>query len=897
MTLPNSTELAPRRRPARLMWVVLLLASCALSTLALVRFSRETTAAQGWLPYLLAAATFMAAVHAFPTLQVPHRQLPPLGKQAIVALVLILVAAAGVRLYALGTLPSGTWWDEADIGLVARKILAEANFRPFFVVSNDHPLHHFALVALSFRLFGESTAAVRLISALFGILAILAAFLAGRESAGTRFGLVFAFLLTFSRWHITFSRFGLYTSSVACFMLFTIWFLLRGRRRMAATDFAWAGMTLGFGLDFYMAFRLFAAATVVGVTGWAMIRLWRNARHLRQQTLVGLTAFVLAFLVPAGPMIQFAVQRPEIFWGRARVVSIFEHRDEPNLALALAQNTVRHVLMFNVAGDRNGRHNLPGAPMLDRVTGTFFLVGLAIAIIHCRRPRNLFLIALLGLTLSAGIMTLDFEAPQANRAFGSIVPALWFAALAIVALWDRCGQVLRGPAQRYLLNGFIAVLIAAPIAATNVVTYFRVQVTDNQVWADFSGVESCAARRIDAALRPHTKLLISLFLADHPTIRFLAPRAGNPPHIEPPFGLPIVENDGRDVVIVVERDSFWIVREAKRFYPEARYEVDFDPAGHPVVTTISIPRAALEQLHGITARYWRPTAACCPPALSRAEVAFDRKWPDDAPLAPPFVTEWTATLWAEREGDYAFALTTPGVASFSIDGISGAERSGLVLVRATLARGNHELRLESSSGTGVVSLTWATPLDGPKTVASFQPVPGNVLFLPERVPASGLLGAYFQGPSLARKPALRRIDPFIDMYIHHIPLARPYSVEWSGMVEAPMAGTYQFGLDVRGSAALALDGRTIVQVAEPTEHATGNVALEAGWHSLRLRFVDDLGSSRIHLLWTPPGGDESVVPSERLRPFIGIAAASEVSTFVRGLWPDREALEGSAPGR
>jgi len=132
------------------------------------------------LPYLFAAATFMAAAQAFPTRQVPHRRLPPLGRHAIVALVLILLAAAAVRLYALGSLPSGTWWDEADIGLVARRMLAEANFRPFFVVSNDHPLHHFALVALAFRVFGESTAAVRLISALFGILAILAAFLAGR---------------------------------------------------------------------------------------------------------------------------------------------------------------------------------------------------------------------------------------------------------------------------------------------------------------------------------------------------------------------------------------------------------------------------------------------------------------------------------------------------------------------------------------------------------------------------------------------------------------------------------------------------------------------------------------------------------------------------------------------
>src|SRR5262249_2335175 len=153
----------------------------------------------------------------------PPVELAPLSRRGLVALVLILGIAAAMRFYRFETVPFGTWFDEADIGLVAERVLTDRAFRPFFVGSNDHPLHFFSLVAMSFKLLGVSTESIRLVTVAFGLWTVLLAFLAGREAFGNRFGLVLAFCFAISRWHVTFSRFGVYTITLPWLALITIW--------------------------------------------------------------------------------------------------------------------------------------------------------------------------------------------------------------------------------------------------------------------------------------------------------------------------------------------------------------------------------------------------------------------------------------------------------------------------------------------------------------------------------------------------------------------------------------------------------------------------------------------------------------------------------------------------
>lgn len=79
------------------------------------------------------------------------------------------------------------------------------------------------------------------------------------------------------------------------------------------------------------------------------------------------------------------------------------------------ENIRKHFLMFNWHGDPNGRHNLPGAPMLDSITAALFVAGVAHSLRRILEPHYLLLLVWVLISLLGGILSLDFEAPQALR--------------------------------------------------------------------------------------------------------------------------------------------------------------------------------------------------------------------------------------------------------------------------------------------------------------------------------------------------------------------------------------------------------------------------------------------------------------------------------------------------
>ena len=81
---------------------------------------------------------------------------PPLDKSAWMiagALFAIVLLAAFFRLYRFDVLPFGVWYDEAEYGLQALRILENPQFRPVFEGAINGPAHYLYLVALSFQSF------------------------------------------------------------------------------------------------------------------------------------------------------------------------------------------------------------------------------------------------------------------------------------------------------------------------------------------------------------------------------------------------------------------------------------------------------------------------------------------------------------------------------------------------------------------------------------------------------------------------------------------------------------------------------------------------------------------------------------------------------------------------
>ncbi len=854
-------------RRLRVIGIGLFILALAASLIGLIAFAQESSAPSGWTPYLVSTILLIASVYALIPYKKSGVQLEPFSLNVLLFGALILALAVFMRFFRFDSVPFGTWYDEAYIGITARNILSDPSFRPLYVTAYDHPLHFYALVALAFKLFGDSTQSIRLVTVLFGLATVVVSFFVGREILGNRFGLIFAFLFAISRWHVTFSRFGVYTIAMPFFELLTIWLLLRARRTSQVHDFLWAGMAFGYGLNFYIGIRLFVPVVFLYIALW-LFDTWRHRSTLMPALLSGLTVMTVATWLAVAPLAQYAVTHSYVFWGRTNDVSIFSHRDQSNLALALASNTMKHLLMFNYQGDPNGRHNLSGEPMLDPATGILFVLGLVVACKRIRWPTYSLFLMLFAFNLLGGILTVDFEAPQSNRAFGSISAALFFAAIGIEILWNNLDQVQLTSFIRRVVLPVSTILVCIFIIAYNSTTYFIRQANNDRTWLEFNGIESLAAQHMEEVYSSHTTIYASVFINDNDIIHFLDPQITDTHGILPPVGLPVREPGDKPVAIFVDPESTWIVDEAKKLYPNAQFHVDNTPEGKPALYTVLISTQDIQRLQGVTVSYWSGENPQGEPILVQNEKSIQGDWSNQPSVTPPFTARLETTLYAPQYGEYELILNSPAMSQLWIDKQQVLNGSGEQHVTLQLAQGDHVLRIETLNGDGPGYLKWRTPDANGNPSGDPTPIPLSSLYLPALVPVHGLIGNYYNGDSWSPPLVFSRIDPFLDMYYQITPLNnRPYTIDWSGQIEIPVGGDWTFGLWINGKAQVFIDGQLVVNATGPSDDIEGDTTLTAGRHSIHIRFLDYLGGSLIHLYWMSPGGQKQIVPSDALLPF------------------------------
>ncbi len=859
-------------RVLRLAGYGLLILSGISCLLALIAFSQEATEVYGWAPYLISTVLLMASAYILIPYKKTGPQLQPLSPQILLISVLILAIAGFMRLFQLESIPFGMWNDEAYIGTIARYILSDPGYRPIYVVMYDHPLHFYGLVALAVKFFGETAFSIRLITALFGLATVVVAFFVGRESLGNRFGLCLAFFFAISRWHITFSRFGVYTITLPFFEMLTIWLLLRARRTFQIHDFLWAGLAFGYSLNFYVGIRLFVPVVLIYIALWIIDSLRRSTKPSLPSSpswpalMIGLTALALAAWFAVAPVAQYALTHSDAFWSRTSKVSIFSNREESDLATALYSNTLKHLLMFNYRGDPNGRHNLSGEPMLDPVMGILFVLGFALVCSRIRQPTYALFLSLFVFNLLGGILSLDFEAPQSNRALGSISAALFFAAISVETLWRSLDQARLSPDTRRLvlltLLGFGGFIIYY-----NASTYFIKQVNNDRTWDEFNGTETLTAQRMVAADPARTTIYASVYLNNYEVVRYLAPQITDSRGIIPPIGLPLREPGDKPVALFVDRENTWIIDEARQLYPNANYQVDKTPGGNPALYSVYISTQDIQHLQGVTVRYWSGDNLQGGPVLIQNKKLFQADWASQPPIAAPFIAQLETTLYAPQFGDYELILHSPDRASLWLDEQQVLNGSGEQHITQRLAQGDHVLKIEAHSGEGLFDLQWRTPNTNGNLVSDPGPIPASSLYLPDLVTVHGLLGNYYRNDSWSAPPTFTRIDPFLNAYFHITPLSRPYTVDWSGQIEIPINGDWTFGLRLNGQAQVFIDHQLVVNATEPSENIEGKIDLTAGNHPIQIRFLDYLGGSRLHLFWTAPGGEKQIIPSNVLLPY------------------------------
>jgi DNA-binding beta-propeller fold protein YncE len=856
-------------------WLILL--AVVASILAWNFFGRDDALAQAWWLYGAGLGLFMgggllltpgASLRAELQRLIPNRPIA-LGLSVIAGLALLM------RLHNFGSQPFGIWFDEAEAGLQARRILNEPAYRPIFYPAINVSGQFLMLYALALRWLGDNIHALRLVNVLFGLGGVAAAYLFGRELRGPRFGLALAFFMAVARWPVNFSRVAMTGIDAPFFEFLTLYFLTRLFKYGRLRDALWAGLTLGLGLIFYAAFRLYLLALIIFalvslIRWWPQVQAvlqqksWRN--YLGAAILVAISVWLVVM-----PLVKFAVDEPQAFWYRTRQISILTKRDQADLTRALWNTTRQHLLMFNFQGDRNGRHNLPGEPMLDPLLGVLFVLGFGLAVARTRHPANTFFIILFFAALVGGIFSVDFEAPQSLRSIAVIPAVIYFCALAVAVLGNEAESALQSLPKFWLVAPLT--VAAGYIFMANAHTYFVRQANDFASWNAFSAPETITGQKM-AELGPDYVYILSPFLANHPTTHFLAPHITNQQYLQVPDALPIRDPSGRPVAIFIHPDEAWIYDRAEKLYPAGHFEIIRGPSslpqedGPPSVYFVNLQPGDLMAVRGLELRYWPiPPAGDAPPFIaplstSRA-LTIDATWPQDAPVTEDdFVAEWAGVLYAPHFGPTNFRLITPGKGLLEIDGNALFEGQGEQFTTLTLAQGNHLIRVRAESAPGQVALYWQPPGQGEELVPAWA-------FYAPPITNNGLQGSFFANNNWQGQPVLQRIDPFLDTYFHLIPLPRPYTVEWAGALLAPQSGLYKLALRVVQEAELFIDGQSLLSTTGPNEYTEAPIKLEQGLHDILIRYRDTVDRSRAHLLWTPPGGVAEPIPGQYLYPPMG----------------------------
>jgi 4-amino-4-deoxy-L-arabinose transferase-like glycosyltransferase len=394
----------------------------------------------------------------------------PFSRRELLLLAVIVVVAAGLRLYGLEEIPPGLAGDTAYKGVAANRILA-GEYPIFFEESwgGIEPMYMYLLAAF-FKLLGSTPLTIKLLSALVGTITIPLLHLLVRQLLSSRVaGLLASWWLAVSYWHVSYSRLGWEIILCPLFVVLTLYFLWRGLRTQRWRKFVWTGLALGASLYTYQALR-FLPILILCYLGYRSLLekgFWREYR-------TKIAACLLVAVVVFAPLGAYYVTHSDAFLRRASEVSIFNPEKNPQGPLpSFLQSSVRVLGTYNVRGDPYWRHNLPGRPAFDVLTSVLFFVGLGVSLTRWReRPHSLLLLWLVILSLPP-ILTPPRDVPHFSRSIGALPAACIFPALGVETLWHWLRTRRPSPRARVLVSLCVLAVLTMSTALT-VRDYFLV---------------------------------------------------------------------------------------------------------------------------------------------------------------------------------------------------------------------------------------------------------------------------------------------------------------------------------------------------------------------------------------------------------------------------------------
>lgn len=394
-----------------------------------------------------------------------HQNAAHTHRRFLAWLLLLLLTAVALRLFALTNFPPGLTHDEAAHGLTAQAILQGKHALYFSIGHGREPLYDYA-TALLMAAIGPTYLAGRLTAVYSSLLLIAATAAWVRRAFGWQTAVLTAAGLALSFWPLMSARQSLRSILLPLLFTLAIYFFWQGltahpRRWLS---FTLAGLFCGLTVYTYIPARiiwlLFPATACY--TAW----LSRRSANSPRPFLPGLLLMVGLTAVMVLPLVLFLAANPEAEIRIRELSSPLTAVAQGDLA-PLWHNIRSGLGIIAWQGDDFWRYNLPGRPLLSPIMALFWLIGLVLAAYWLlyrpqQRPQRAIAAWLATLWLLLGISpNLVTGAHLSSTQAIAIQPVLYlFPAIALHAIRQQLGPRWVRPSLWLMLLLFGATAVA-----------------------------------------------------------------------------------------------------------------------------------------------------------------------------------------------------------------------------------------------------------------------------------------------------------------------------------------------------------------------------------------------------------------------------------------------------
>jgi 4-amino-4-deoxy-L-arabinose transferase-like glycosyltransferase len=802
----------------------------------------------------------------------------------VVAVLTILCVATAGRLLWLDQVPRGINPDEGDRAATSIQMIRGTLHNGVFEYGWYFiGMMYFWILAQVMQVAGMSFVGARVLGALSGIVTVATVTWIGIRHFGYRVGVLAGGVLAALGIALQFARETTEATPTALLWTLSAAAFLEAARRGRSLAWILAGLTGGFSIYFYPTGRMWGALAAL----FCVYLLVHGLGGRRWRILRGAALAALAALIISAPYFLRAAQnRWYTFTVRAQQTSIFVNNNPVRLSYyhpewsiwrLLREQVQRTVGIVNRYDDRNGFWPT-NRPLTAGVLAMLTMMGMGWIYLRPRDPR--FVLLAIWFTVGIAGVVVTVETPNVQRMATAIPVLAFLPALVLDNLARRIEATLPlempGAQRRLTLATTAAAVLVVSMLMRREWRFYFVTYAAMDEWSTPTLLGTAVRDQGDDTD------VFSMGRQDHIVnqgwVRLLAidtPRGGLP---FPGSQLPLTVESKHNLTIMVTPQQPHYLAYLRDLYPGAAEKPVLD-RGQLVCTMYRLSKEQRAASLGVLA---------IPPQGDPVRVRRLGEAPPDWSVYPTAM-RWTAMWRVPRYWNYSLRIG-PGPARLAIDGktvLTVPAGEAVQSAEVSLAMGDHFIEydgtLTAPDRQAVLERSPVRPpvLGQPAPQPAWESIP-TARLRPARQGPDGLFGVV----TSAGRPEQHRLDGTLatgSMSAQARIDGHPYTVKWSGTLQAPAGGTYAMGFFTQGKVDLRIDGQQVLHSDGPRdEPIEGRVDLQAGPHAVEVVYAVSGTSGALEWTWTPPGGQRSIVPRSALSPPPGAGVAPPVPFAVLG---------------